>query len=95
MNSQSTLSLLPVTGHMVDFLQMLVDGSRAKTEGIREGASLGQQKDTFSTRQETRKSSSLVSMVDRLFKGFHNIWDQKTNQNNPLKYEKMKRKNNK
>ena len=41
----------------------------------------------------------LVSRVDRLFKGFHNIWDQKTNQKKkkkiPPKCEKMKRKNNK
>lgn len=71
---------------MVDFLQMLADGSRAKTEGIREGASLGQQERYFyPTIGDKGSLLSLVSMVDRLFKGFHNIWDQKTNQNNPSK----------
>ena len=68
-------------GHMVDFLQMLVDGSRARIEGIREGASLGQQERYFYSKIGDKGSLLCsVSKVNRLFKGFHNIWDQKTNQ---------------
>lgn len=71
---------------MVDFLQMLVDGSRARIEGIREGASFGQQERYFHSNIGDKGSLLCsVSRVDKLFKGFHNIWDQKTNQKKPSK----------
>ena len=72
-------------GHMVDFLQMLVDGSRARIEGKREEASLGQQERYFYSKIEDKGSLLCsVSRVNRLFKGFHNIWDKKTNQKKSL-----------
>lgn len=82
---------------MVDFLQMLADGSRVKTEGIREGASLGQQERYFyPTIGDKGSLLSLVSMVDRFFKRASIIFGtKKQTKIIPPKYEKMKRKNNK